>query len=64
MKLKKARFFNTGRVIPQTYETPSGLYQIEKGTVGWNLYLRGRYGLEYVCTYDTLRDVRNDPNLE
>lgn len=63
MKLKKARFAD-GRAIPETYETASGKYYIEKGYVGWNLYEHNKHGgLDYICTYDTLRDIRNDPNI-
>lgn len=63
MKLKKARNAD-GRAIPETYETPSGKYYIEKGGVGWNLYEHDKWGgLAYICTYDTLRDIRNDSNI-
>ncbi len=63
MKLKKARSKN-GKIIPGTYVSDNGKYYIDKGFVGWNLHEVNKYGgLDYLCTYDTLRDIRNDPNL-
>jgi hypothetical protein len=48
-----------GRVIPQTYYTSDYLYEVEKGTVGWNVNRKGRYGYyEYSFSCETLAEVR------
>ena len=58
LKLNKARF-DDGRIIPQTYTIPGTKYQVEKGTVGWNLYEPNQYGgLEFVAGYETLNELR------
>lgn len=50
-----------GQVVPQTYTACNGKYYIEKGTIGWNLNEKHpRYGYEYICTYETLRELRED----
>lgn len=67
IKLQKARFTwgeNKGKFIPETYTACDGKYYIEKGTIGWNLYEVDQRGYtEYITTYETLRDLRNDPSL-
>lgn len=53
-----------GRTIPQTYTAANGLYEIEKGTVGWNLYERDSKGFyEFITAYETLNDLRKDSTL-
>lgn len=63
LKLSKKRF-DDGRVVPQTYTAANGKYEIEKGTVGWNLYEvddKGR--TEFITAYETLNDIRKDSTL-
>lgn len=48
-----------GRVIPQTYYTKDYKYEVEKGTVGWNVNRKNSYGwYEYHSSADTLTEAR------
>ena len=48
-----------GRVIPQTYYTKDYKYEVEKGTVGWNVNRKNSYGwYDYSFSTGTLAEAR------
>lgn len=48
-----------GRVIPQTYYTKDYKYEVEKGTVGWNVNRKNSYGwYTYDFSADTIAEVK------
>lgn len=54
----------SGQTIPQTYTTSNGLYEVEKGNIGWNLYKKDKDGFyKLITTYETLGDLRRDSAL-
>lgn len=58
MKLTKKN--PDGRVIPQTYYTTDYKYEVEKGTIGWNVNRKNRYGwYEYHFSVDTLSEAKD-----
>lgn len=49
-----------GRTIPQTYYTKDYKYEIEKGTVGWNVNRLNDYGwYEYSFSAGTLAEAKD-----
>lgn len=49
-----------GKTIPQTYYTPDYRFEVEKGTIGWNVNeLDARFGCyRYAFSCDTLKEAR------
>lgn len=46
-------------MIPQTYYTKDYKYEVEKGTVGWNVNRKNSYGwYDYNFSTDTLAEAR------